>query len=78
MELEILESKQGTKVVTASNLYQVLGLPAHHYSASARKWMKDLYEFSDGIRRPRPLRTRSVKPSTRTSSPHGSPSRWRA
>ena len=62
MELEVLESKHGTKVVTASNLHQVLGLPAHHYSANARKWMKDLYEFRDGIRRPRALRDYAKRP----------------
>lgn len=62
MELEVLESKHGTKVVIASNLYQVLGLPAHHYSRNARKWMKDLYEFCDGIRRPQPLRDYAKRP----------------
>lgn len=62
MELEILESKQGTKVVTASNLYQVLGLPAQQYSTNLRKWMKDLYEFRDGIRRPQPLRDYAKRP----------------
>lgn len=62
MELEVLESKHGTKVVTASNLYQALGLPAHHYSANARKWLKDLYEFRDGIRRPQSLRDFAKRP----------------
>lgn len=62
MELEVLESKHGTKVVIASNLYQVLGLPAHHYSTNARKWLKDLYEFCDGIRRPQPLRDYAKRP----------------
>lgn len=62
MELEVLESKHGTKVITASNLHQVLRLPAHHYSVNARKWLKDLYEFRDGIRRPRPLRDYAKRP----------------
>ena len=62
MELEVLESKHGTKVITASNLHQVLRLPAHHYSANARKWMKDLYEFREGIRRPQPLRDFARRP----------------
>lgn len=62
MELEVFESKHGTKVVTASNLHQVLNLPAHHYSTNARKWLKDLYEFCDGIRRPQPLRDFAKRP----------------
>ncbi len=62
MELEVLESKHGTKVVKASNLYQVLQLPAHQYGPSLRKWLKDLYEFRDGIRRPQPLRDFARRP----------------
>lgn len=62
MELEVLLSKQGTKVVVASNLYQVLQLPAKHYGTHLRKWMKDLYEFRDGIRRPQPLRDFAKRP----------------
>jgi len=52
MELQILISKKGTKVVTASNLYQVLGLPNHHYATNLKKWMNEVYEFRDGIRKP--------------------------
>jgi phage anti-repressor protein len=52
MELQILISKKGTKVVTASNLYGALELPEHHYSATLLKWIDDFYEFSDGIRKP--------------------------
>ncbi len=62
MELEVFESKYGTKVVAASNLYQVLGLPAKHYGTQLRKWMKDLYEFREGIRRPQPLRDFARRP----------------
>lgn len=62
MELEVLESRHGTKVVTASNLHQALKLPAHHYSANVRKWLKDLYEFQDGIRRPHSLRDFAKRP----------------
>jgi len=62
MELEVLLSKQGTKVVVASNLYQVLQLPSKHYGTQLRKWMKDLYEFRDGIRRPQPLRDYAKRP----------------
>lgn len=52
MELQILVSKKGTKVVTATNLHQVLQLPNHHYAANVRKWLGDIYEFKDGIRKP--------------------------
>jgi phage anti-repressor protein len=53
MELQILVSKRGTKVVTASNLHSVLGLPAKHYAANTKKWLTDVYEFRDGIRKPK-------------------------
>ncbi len=62
MELEVLLSKQGTKVVIASNLYQVLQLSSTQYGTQLRKWMKDLYEFRDGIRRPQPLRDYARRP----------------
>jgi len=62
MELEVLLSKQGTKVVVASNLYHVLQLPSKHYGVQLRKWMKDLYEFREGIRRPQPLRDFAKRP----------------
>lgn len=45
-------SKKGTKVVTATNLYQVLQLPKSHYLQNVRKWFKEVYEFKDGIRLP--------------------------
>lgn len=62
MELQVFESKFGTKVVAASNLYQTLGLPAAQYGASIRKWLKDLYEFREGIRRPQALRGYARRP----------------
>lgn len=52
MDLQILISKKGTKVVTATNLHQALQLLDHHYATNARKWLQDVYEFSDGIRKP--------------------------
>ena len=52
MELQILISKKGTKVVTASNLYGALELPEQHYSAILLKWIDDFYEFTEGIRKP--------------------------
>ena len=62
MELDVFESKYGTKVVAASNLYQTLRLPAPQYGAQLRRWLKDLYEFRDGIRRPQPLRDFAKRP----------------
>ncbi len=52
MELQILISKKGTKVVTASNLHEALQLLDHHFQANVKKWLQDVYEFRDGIRRP--------------------------
>ncbi len=52
MELQVLVSKKGTKVVTATNLYQVLQLPNKQYPATVKKWLTDIYEFQDGIRNP--------------------------
>ena len=52
MELQLLVSKKGTKVVTATNLHMVLELPNHHYATNVRKWLNDIYEFKDGIRKP--------------------------
>ena len=62
-QLEILISKKGTKVVTASNLHQVLGLPAAQYAANVRRWLKDFYEFADGgIRKPQVMRDHARRP----------------
>ncbi|HMR42539.1 MAG TPA: hypothetical protein PKC40_01835 [Saprospiraceae bacterium] len=52
MDLEVLVSKKGTKVVTATNLYQVLQLPKSQYLPTVRRWFKEVYEFKDGIRLP--------------------------
>lgn len=51
MELEVLVSNKGTKVITATHLYQLLELPVHHYGVLIRRWLKDVYAFRDGIRR---------------------------
>ncbi len=56
MELQVLVSKKGTKVVTATNLHQILQLADHHYAANVKKWLSDVYEFSDGIRKPIAMR----------------------
>lgn len=62
MELQILISKKGTKVVTASNLHQALQLLDHHYSMNVKKWMSDIFEFSDGIRKPVKMQDYAPRP----------------
>ena len=55
MELQILISKKGTHVVTASNLYDALQLPQHKYNSNIARWMSDFYSFNDDIRLPKML-----------------------
>jgi hypothetical protein len=62
MVLEVLISKKGTKVVTASALYMALRLPSHHYGTTVRKWMKDVYEMSHGFRKPEIMRDYAKRP----------------
>lgn len=52
MELQVLISKKGTKVVTATNLHQALELSSQQYAVNIRKWLEDIYQFQDGIRKP--------------------------
>ncbi|MFN4256565.1 MAG: hypothetical protein ACK4Q5_16305 [Saprospiraceae bacterium] len=62
MELEVLESRKGTKVVTASDLHLALRLPNHNYGLNVRKWFRDVYEFREGIRRPEVMRDYAKRP----------------
>lgn len=62
MELAVFESKHGTKVVTASNLFAVLNLPKRQYGAQIRRWLRDVYEFHDGLRRPQIYRDFARRP----------------
>ncbi|HMX39759.1 MAG TPA: hypothetical protein PK971_02405 [Saprospiraceae bacterium] len=62
MQLEVLESKKGTKVVTAANLHAALRLPVRQYGALVRRWLKDVYQFDDGIRRPQLYRDFARRP----------------
>lgn len=62
MALEIFESKKGTKVVTASSLHAALKLPIRQYGALVRRWLRDVYEFNDGIRKPQPYRDFAKRP----------------
>lgn len=56
MELNIHISKKGTRVVKATELHRALGLADHHYQQNIRHWLRDVYQFHDGIRRPEGLR----------------------
>lgn len=52
MDLNIFVSKKGTKVVLATELHQALQLPDDQYAANIKRWLKDYYDFADGIRKP--------------------------
>jgi len=62
MDLQVFESKKGTKVVTASGLYSALKLPVRQYSTLVRRWIRDIYEFPDGMRKPQPYRDYAKRP----------------
>ena len=62
MDLQILVSKKGTKVVKASNLYLILGLPNKQYAIILRRWLNDVYEFKDGIRKPSSMKDFAMRP----------------
>ncbi len=61
MEIQVFQSKKGTKVVTTSNLYEALQLPAHLYNGAVKYWIQDIYDFSDDVRRPQLLKDFSEK-----------------
>ena len=66
MELQILVSKKGTRVVTASSLFMALELPQSQYGRTVKRWVNDTYEFVDGIHKPTRLKDfakRAVKGS---------------
>lgn len=62
MELQILVSKKGTKVVLATHLHQALQLLDHHYAVSVKKWLTDIFEFREGIRKPVKMQDYAPKP----------------
>ena len=64
MELQVLVSKKGTKVVRASELYQVLELQATQYVRNVKKWLNDVYEFRDGIRKPVKMQDFAGRPTS--------------
>ena len=65
MELDILTSKRGTRVVKATQLHRALGLNDNHYQANVQQWLKDVYQFADGIRRPEGLKDYARSQRTR-------------
>lgn len=65
MELTIHISKKGTRVVKATQLHRALGLNDNHYQTNVRQWIKDVYQFADGIRRPEGLRDFAKDPKCR-------------
>lgn len=56
LELQIFISKKGTRVVRATELYKALNLPPAKYATHIHKWLKDIYEFQDGLRKPENMR----------------------
>ncbi|NBC05986.1 MAG: hypothetical protein GVY26_02200 [Bacteroidetes bacterium] len=56
MELQVYISKKGTKVVAATELHQALQLSDQHYAVNVKRWLRDIYNFKDDIRRPEKLR----------------------
>jgi len=63
MELQILISKKGTKVVTTTNLHLALDLPKQQYATNSKKWLNDVYEFRDGIRKPERMKDFAKRPT---------------
>ena len=62
MQLQILISKKGTKVVTATNLHRALQLPDYKYNSHVEKWLSDVYAFHDDVRRPCELKDYAIRP----------------
>jgi len=65
MNLQILISKKGTRVVKATELHRALGLADHHYQNNVRHWLKDVFQFVDGIRRPEGLKDYARSPQSK-------------
>ncbi|THH41915.1 hypothetical protein [Neolewinella litorea] len=70
MDLTIRISKKGTRVVKASELHRALGLADHHYQANVRSWIRDVYQFADGIRKPVGMQDYARSTNTKTDVVH--------
>lgn len=55
MDLLILTSKKGTRVVKSTQLHRVLGFKDEHYADHVKRWLSDIYQFNDGIRKPQAM-----------------------
>lgn len=55
MNLLILTSKKGTRVIKSTHLHRALGLKDEHYSDNIKQWLSDVYQFQDGIRKPQAM-----------------------
>lgn len=69
MELQILVSKKGTKVVKATNLHLALQLNSDHYAMNVKRWLGDVYEFADGGIR-KPIKLKDYAPTKRKVDEH--------
>lgn len=56
MALQVYTSNQGTRVVAATELHQALQLTDHHYATNVKRWLQEVYQFKDGIRKPEKLK----------------------
>lgn len=63
MDLQVLVSKKGTKVVTATDLYVALELPTKQYATHVRRWVNDVYEFRNGIRKAKIMKDFAKRPT---------------
>ena len=52
MDFQILTSKKGTRVIKSTQLHRALDLNDGHYAQNVKRWLADVYQFSDGIRKP--------------------------
>ena len=52
MDLPILTSKKGTRVIKSTQLHRALGLNDSHYQTNVKHWLSDVYQFHDAIRKP--------------------------
>lgn len=62
MELPVYISKKGTKVVRAMELHRALGLSNDQYPKNLRRWLREVYEFHDGIRKAEHMRDYARRP----------------
>lgn len=52
MKPEFLVSKKGTVVITASQLWELMGGKEDRFESAISQWLSDVYEFDEVIRKP--------------------------